>query len=320
MWIPCEEGGPARAAGIALRFATSALLASLGAGYVALLVHLGGSLLGGHAAARVAIGAAALVAFSPAAAAWLVACFFELWGSRWTYRSVDGTRWGSFSVVRGWVGAGEGTCLTALEPTAAGSTALSSWDAIHAGLPVVARHLSRLQGATGGEAFGPLDAVVLAALAGLSARGSATISRGRALRWRRGWLGWTERSAPETAFTIERARVEQDGGPVEGGILEALQAVEESLAPAPPHEIAEGYRKAPRTPPAVRVLLDDALRAPAIQRAAAALAAPAFGGAPFAVAVAIDDFARRDPDRLRHLRRLLAQRGAAQACVGRAHE
>jgi hypothetical protein len=291
-----------------LSLVTTLFLFLLAAAHVLLIAGLVETDVLGAGSAGERLALVALIALVPAALRWILSLLFELWGTRWTYRSIDGTRWGALSSLFGWVGAGEGVCVTSLERTAPGMTLLSSEDAIHAGLPAVAAHLSRLQGAKGKEAFAPFDALMLAAFAGLAARGSATISSGRALRWKKDWLRATRRAPPEPVFTIERARSVEDGGAVERHILDALQSLEDALA-APPHDAPEGGYRAPTDRPfAVRVPLEDALPPPALRSAAAALATPALGGAPIAVAVAIDDFAKRDPARLAHLRRVLAQR------------
>ena len=72
---------------------------------------------------------------------------------------------------------------------------------------------------------------MLATMAGLAARGTATISRARQLRWRKEWLRKPCSEKPELAFTIERCREGEDGGEVERKLLTALQEAEERLQP-----------------------------------------------------------------------------------------
>lgn len=307
VWLPGDHRGPASGVEVALSVAASGLLLAPAALYGCLIAELTFAALREGEWAVVGAAIVALAALGPVGARWVTERLFELWGRSFTYCAVDGTRWGTVRLLFGRFGIGDGVCMTALQPTAAGATPLSSSDAINAGLPIVAAHLSRLQGATGEQAFGPFDALMLATFAGLAARGSATISRGRVLRWRRDWFRRTERAAPEAVLTIERARDDEDGGPVEGPILDTLQAMEHSLTRRPREVPVRGYREAPVRLPPVRMRLDDALRAPAVESAAAAAVTPGYGGAPFAVAVAIDDFARRDPDRMVHLRRLLTE-------------
>jgi hypothetical protein len=250
-------------------------------------------------------------------ARWTIRQLFELGGTRWTYRTRDATRWGSVCELFGWYGAGEGVCLTGFQPTAAGQTPLTSADAQGAGAWIVAACLSRLHGpgrgvasaVRGGAGWGgytSFDALMLAAFAGLAARGTATISKAVELRWRKDWLSGARRTAPEETFTIERGRPLEDGGEVERRILGALQEVEDRLASPPREEPDGGYREAAARRSAVRLRLDGDLLAPAFNSAAAALETPAVGGAPVAVAAAIDDFARRDPERMAYLRGLLA--------------
>lgn len=257
-----------------------------------------------HAGTWVALGL--LFAASPFIARWTLRHLFELWGARWSYVAADGTRWGQVNALFGRVVAGEGVCLTGFRPTEAGRTPLSSTDAIGAGALSVSANLSRLRGRLGRSAHTPFDALMLAALVGLTARGSATISRARMLRWRKDWLRRTERAAPEETFTLERGRALEDGGEVERRILGALQAAEDRLAPAPPEAAQPGYRASAARSRAVRLPLDADLLGPAFATAAAALGTPACGGAPVAIAAAIDDFARRDPQRMAYLCGLIA--------------
>lgn len=257
-------------------------------------------------AALLWIALALLLAAGPRLVRWTLRHLFELWGTHWTYYAGDGTRWGQVSTLFGHVVAGEGVCLTDIQPTEAGRTELTSTDALGAGAWIVAACLSRLRGSRGRSALTSFDALMLAALVGLTARGSATISRARELRWHKDWMRRARRAAPEDTFTIERGREVTEDGEVERCILGALQEAEDRLAPAPAEPPDVGYRAAAARPRAVRMRLDADLLGPAFSSAAAALTAPASGGAPIAVAAAIDDFARRDPERMAYLCGLIA--------------
>lgn len=248
---------------------------------------------------------AALIALTPALGRWTLRNLFELWGTRWTFVSHDGTRWGTVQTLFGWYGAGKGVCLTGFQPTEAGRTPLSSADALGAGTWAVASCLSRLRAGRSQRAIGSFEALMLAAIVGLTSRGSATISRARELRWQKDWLARPRRSAAEQAFTIERTREMEDGGEVERRILNALQVAEERLA-TPLQEPPPSYRVPAPPRRTVRLRLDGELLGPAFATAFASLGTPAVGGAPVAVAAAIDDFGLRDPERMAYLCGLLA--------------
>jgi hypothetical protein len=305
IWTRCQQGPASPVETFLSTLTTAFLITPLAFCALVALPHLGREALSPGAAGP-RLGLAGLVVAVPALARWTIRRLFELWGTRWSYRTRDATRWGSVSTLFGWYGAGEGVCLTGFQPTEAGRTPLTSTDALGAGAWIVAACLSRLRGGATPGRFSSFEALMLAALAGLAARGNATISRARELRWRKDWLRGTLRAAPEDTFTIERSREIEDGGEVERRILSALQEIEDLLA-SPPRDATEGsYREAAARRPAVRVRLDGDLLAPAFDSAAAALDVPAVGGAPVAVAAAIDDFARRDPERMAYLHGLLA--------------
>ncbi|WP_129347889.1 hypothetical protein [Sorangium cellulosum] len=304
VWQRRERRGGAPRIELFLCAITSGLLLSYTALYALLLAGLAESAGGSLAAA------AMLVVFLSAGlrlSRWIVRSLCELWGTTWAYRSADGARWGTVSTLFGWYGAGEGVSLRELHPTRAGSTLLSASDAIEAGLPVVAANLSRLAGAEGGRAFTPFEVLMLSAFTGLVARGEATISRATAVRWRKDWLGGARRRASHTIFTIERVGDREEGSALEREILAALQAKADGLAPAAEPARPSCYREAAPRPPPVRLCLDEVLRPRAIALAIEALRKLPYGGAPVAVAAALDEFGRRDPARLTHLRALLSE-------------
>ncbi|WP_437682855.1 hypothetical protein [Sorangium sp. So ce131] len=304
VWRRAEQRGASPRVELFLSAITSGLLLAYAALYVLLLAGLAGS-------ADSSLGSAALLAVILALSArlsrWIVRSLFELWGTTWAYCTADGARWGTVSTLFGWYGAGEGMCLTDVQPTTAGSTLLCSSDAIGAGLRTVAANLSHLTGQKGSDAFSPFEALMLTAFSGLVARGEATISRATAVRWRRDWLGGARRGASRTVLTIERVGDREEGGAIEREILAALQAKADGLAsgvePAPPG----GYRDAAFRPPPVRLRIEEVLHPRTIALAVKALRNEPLGGAPVAVAAALDEFGKRDPARLTQLRVLLAE-------------
>ncbi|WP_437960800.1 hypothetical protein WME76_14900 [Sorangium sp. So ce119] len=304
VWRRSEQHGASPKIELFLSAITSCLLLAYTALYMLLLTGLAGSADGSLAGAALF---AAILALSVKLSRWIVRSLFELWGTTWAYCSADGARWGTVSTLFGWYGAGEGVCLEEFEPTSAGSTLFCSSDAIEAGLPVVAANLSRIAGARGGDAFSPFEVLMLSAFTGLVARGEATISRATAVRWRKDWLGVARRGAPHTVFTIERASDREEGSALEREILSALQAKADGLAPIAEPARPGGYRDAARRPPPVRLRIEEVLRPRALALAARALRKEPRGGAPVAVAAALDEFGKRDPARLSHLRTLLAE-------------
>ncbi|WP_437785936.1 hypothetical protein [Sorangium sp. So ce1097] len=308
-WRLAERRGASPKIELFLSAITSGLLLAYAALYALLLTGLAESADSSLAAAALF---AAIVALGVKLARWIVRSLFELWGTTWAYCSADGARWGTVSVLFGWYGAGEGVCLDAFEPTSAGSTLFCSADAIEAGLPVVAANLSRIAGATGGDAFSPFEVLMLSAFTGLVARGEATISRATGVRWRKDWLGAARRGAPHTVFTIERAGDGEEGSALEREILAALQARADGLAPLAEPAPPGGYRDAAWRPPPVRLRIEEVLRPRALALAARALRKEPRGGAPVAVAAALDEFGKRDPARLSHLRTLLAEHRPGQ--------
>ncbi|EYF08620.1 hypothetical protein [Chondromyces apiculatus] len=301
------EGGPSSRGEAALGFLTSAFVVSpvlfcLG---FALPELLGAALSPGGTAAWIAVFALATLGYP--LFRWTTRQLAGIWGTRWMYMARDGSRWGTIHTLFGWYTAGEGVCLTGFEVTAAGRTPLSSVDALGADVSAVASALADLQSGREPRALGAFDALMLATLAGLTARGTATISRARELRWHKEWLRKPRRDAPQRTFTIERSHNQDDGGDVERCILSALQAAEERLIPEDDEEQPQSYRNPARaTRHVVRLRLDGELLAPAFATASDAMTIPANGGAPIAVAVAINDFGQRDPERMAYLCGLLA--------------
>ncbi|WP_437640967.1 hypothetical protein [Sorangium sp. So ce854] len=309
-WRVAARRGASSKIELFLSAITSGLLLAYASLYALLLMGLAESADSSLAAAALF---AAIAALGVKLSRWIVRSLFELWGTTWAYCTADGARWGTVSVLFGWYGAGEGVCLEGFEPTSAGSTLFCSADAIEAGLPVVAANLSRIAGATGDGAFSPFEVLMLSAFTGLVARGEATISRATGVRWRKDWLGVARRGAPHTVFTIERASDREEGSALEREILAALQARADGLAPlAEPAPPPGGYRDAARRPPPVRLRIEEVLRPRALALAARALRKEPRGGAPVAVAVALDEFGKRDPARLSHLRALLAEHRPGQ--------
>ncbi|WP_231864923.1 hypothetical protein [Sorangium cellulosum] len=304
VWRRSEPRGASPRIELFLSAITSGLLLAYTALYGLLLSGLAG-------AADESLAAAALFAASVLLGArlarWIVRSLFDLWGTTWAYCSADGARRGTVRTLLGWYGAGEGVSLTGFHPTSAGSTLFCSSDAIEAGLPVVAANLSRIAGAKGGDAFSPFEVLMLSAFTGLVARGEATISRATAVRWRKGWLGAARRGAAQPVLTIERSGDREEGSAIEREILSALQAKADGLAllaePSPPG----GYRDAAWRPPPARLCIEEVLCPRALALAARALRKEPRGGAPVAVAAALDEFGKRDPARMSHLRVLLAE-------------
>lgn len=293
---------------------TSGILLTYAALYGLLLVEL--VAWAGRSLAAAAAAFTVTLAVGVKVGRWVLQSLFDLWSTTWAYRSIDGACWGTVSTLFGWYGAGEGVHLTEFHPTPAGSTHLCSSDAIAAGLPAVASNLSRLLGTKGHGAFSPFEVLMLSAFAGLVARGDATISRATAVRWRVDWLDGARRGAPQTIFTIERASQREAEGEVEREILDVLQTRASGIAARvePAHEPSAmrparlgGYRAPARRPPPMHFRVEEVLRPRLLALAARAAEQEVCGGAPVAVAAAIDEFAQRDPARLAHLRLLLAE-------------
>ncbi|WP_437581073.1 hypothetical protein [Sorangium sp. So ce887] len=283
---------------------TSGLLLAYTALYLLLLTGLAESADSSLASATLFV---AILAVGMKLSRWIVRSLFDLWGTTWSYCSADGARWGTVSTLFGWYGAGEGVSLTEFRPTSAGSTLFCSSDAIDAGLPVVAANLSRIAGAQGRDAFSPFEVLMLSAFTGLVARGEATISRATAVRWRKDWLGGARRGAPHAIFTIERSSDREEGSAIERELLSAMQAKADGLASVVEPARPGAYRDAAWRPPPVRLCIDEVLRPRALALAARALRKEPRGGAPVAVAAALDEFGKRDPARMSHLRVLLAE-------------
>ncbi|HSN97140.1 MAG TPA: hypothetical protein VLS89_02545 [Candidatus Nanopelagicales bacterium] len=300
------EGGPGSAVEAGLSVLTSAFLLSPVA--FCLLVAIPELALAaavGHGGG-VWMALFAFLAFTPTLCRWTVRQLFELWGERWRFVARDGSRWGEVYTLFGWYGAGAGVCLSGFEATEAGRTPLTSTDALRAGPFAVASSLARIRGGRSQRAVGSFEALMLATIAGLTARGGATISRARETRWRKDWLRQARQAAPELTFTLERRRDLPEDGELERRILGALQAAEDRLAGPVVEEQVESYRRPASTARRVRLRLDGELLGPAFAAAFAALGEPAPGGAPVAVAAAIDDFGTRDPERMTYLCGLLA--------------
>ncbi|WP_437820295.1 hypothetical protein [Sorangium sp. So ce1078] len=303
-WRRSEQHGASPRIELFLSAITSALLLAYTALYLLLLTGLAESADSSLASATLFV---AILAVGMKLSRWIVRSLFELWGTTWSYCSADGARWGTVSTLFGWYGAGEGVTLAEFRPTSAGSTLFCSSDAIDAGLPVVAANLSRIVGAQGRDAFSPFEVLMLSAFTGLVARGEATISRATAVRWRKDWLGGARRGAPHALFTIERSSDREEGSAIEREILSAMQAKADGLASVVEPDPPGGYRDAAWRPPPVRLCIDEVLRPRALALAARALRKEPRGGAPVAVAVALDEFGKRDPARMSHLRVLLAE-------------
>ncbi|WP_437603435.1 hypothetical protein [Sorangium sp. So ce590] len=283
---------------------TSGLLLAYTALYLLLLTGLAESADSSLVSATLFV---AILAVGMKLSRWIVRSLFELWGTTWSYCSADGARRGTVSTLFGWYGAGEGVSLTEFRPTSAGSTLFCSADAIDAGLPAVAANLSRIAGAQGRDAFSPFEVLMLSAFTGLVARGEATISRATAVRWRKDWLRGARRGAPHAIFTIERSGDREEGSAIERELLSAMQAKADGLASVLEPARPGGYRDAAWRPPPVRLCIDEVLRPRALALAARALRKEPRGGAPVAVAAALDEFGKRDPARMSHLRVLLAE-------------
>ncbi|WP_063796574.1 hypothetical protein [Chondromyces crocatus] len=303
-----SEGGPKSGAEKAVSLLTSAFVVSpalfcLGFALPELVMT---ALSPGGASAWLAV--VALGALGHPLFRWTTRHMFTLWGKRWQFIARDGTRWGTVHALFGWYVAGDGVCLTAFTSTEAGRTPLSSLDALGAGAGAVASYLSKLRSGREQGALRAFDALMLATMAGLAARGTATISRARQLRWRKEWLRKPCSEKPELTFTIERCREGEDGGEVERKLLTALQAAEERLQPPlVDQDQPQSYREPALLPQRiVRLRLDAELLEPAFAAASSVLEGPAVGGAPIAVAAAIHDFGTRDPERMTYLCGLFA--------------